>query len=175
MDRSAGSAFPVPRMAGGLEPRQVRRNVSVGSSCHGPSRPRVRRDGVRLLVSRVQGTFLECDMREVEERKLAKLIMKGQGGLRQTSVAILNIDTDVTDGLKWRLCKAAQQSQIPLVFACDDGVVTARNELDQKCLCLEVRHEPRNVEQALLEILVRHRVGLGRQRRCARRRGGEGS
>ena len=27
-------------------------------------------DGVRLLVSRVQGTFLECDMREVEGRKL---------------------------------------------------------------------------------------------------------
>ena len=26
------------RMAGRLEPRQVRRNVSVGSSCHGPSR-----------------------------------------------------------------------------------------------------------------------------------------
>ena len=56
-------------------------------------------DGVRLLVSRVQGTFLECDMREVEGRKLLELIMKRQGGLRQTSVAILNIDTDVTDGL----------------------------------------------------------------------------
>ena len=49
--------------------------------------------GVRLLAGHVRRTFLECDMREVEERKLAKLIMKGQGGLRQTSVAILNIDT----------------------------------------------------------------------------------
>ena len=29
---------PVPRMAGGLEPRQVRRNVSVGNSCDGPCR-----------------------------------------------------------------------------------------------------------------------------------------
>ena len=41
-------------------------------------------------------------MREEEERKIAKLIMKGQGGLRQTSVAILNIGTAVTDGLRWR-------------------------------------------------------------------------
>ena len=40
--------------------------------------------------------FLECDMREVEEHQFAKLILKGQGDLRQTSVAILNIDTDVT-------------------------------------------------------------------------------
>ena len=94
---------------------------------------------VRLLVSRVRGTFLECDMREVEGRKLVELILKGQGGLRQTSVAILNIDTDVTDELKWRLCKAAQQLQIPLIFVCDDGVVTARDELVQKCLRLEVR------------------------------------
>ena len=38
-------------------------------------------------------------MREVEGRKLAELILKGQGGLRQTSVAILNFDTDVTDEL----------------------------------------------------------------------------
>ena len=30
-------------------------------------------DGVRLLVSRVRGTFLECDMREVEGRKLVEL------------------------------------------------------------------------------------------------------
>ena len=36
--------------------------------------------GVRLLSGHVRGTFLVCDMREVEERKLAKLIMKGQGG-----------------------------------------------------------------------------------------------
>ena len=35
--------------------------------------------GVRLLAGHVRGTFLECDTREVEERKLAKLIMKGQG------------------------------------------------------------------------------------------------
>ena len=60
-------------------------------------------DGVRLLAGYVLGTFLECDMREVEGRKLAELILKGQGGLRQTSVAILNIDTDVTDKLKWKL------------------------------------------------------------------------
>ena len=117
-------------------------------------------DAVRLLVSRVRGTFLECDTREVEERKLAKLIMKGQGGLRQTSVAILNIDTDVTDGLKWRLCKAAQQLQIPLIFVCDDGVVSARNELVQKCLCLEVRHESHNVEQPLRQLTQRNDLNM---------------
>ena len=87
-----------------------------------------------------------------------ELILKGQRGqgLRQTSVAILNIDTDVTDGLKWRLCKAAQQSQIPLIFVCDDDVVTARDELVQKCLCLAVRHEPHNVEQALRRVTQRN-------------------
>ena len=85
--------------------------------------------GVRLLSGHVRETFLECDMREVDDRKLAKLIMEGKGGLRQTSVAILNTDTDVTDELKWRLCKAAQQLQIPLIFVSDDGVVTARDEL----------------------------------------------
>ena len=109
-------------------------------------------DGVRLLARHVRGTFLECDMREVEGRKLVELILKGQGseGLRQTSVAILNIDTDVTDGSKWRrLCKAGQLSQIPLILVCDDGVVTARDELVQKCLCLEVRHESHNVERQL--------------------------
>ena len=58
---------------------------------------------------------LECDMREVEGRKLAESFLKGHGGLRQTSVAILNFDTDVTDELKWRLSKAAQQLQIPLI------------------------------------------------------------
>ena len=118
--------------------------------------------GVRLLARRVRGTFLECDMREVEGRKLVELILKGQGsqGLRQTSVAILNIDTDVTDGLKWRLCKAAQQLQIPLIFVCDDGVVTARNELVQKCLCLEVRHEPQNVEQALRRMTQRNGLNM---------------
>ena len=28
---------------------------------------------------------------------------------------------DITDGLKWRLCKVAQQLQIPLIFVCGDG------------------------------------------------------
>ena len=55
----------------------------------------------------------------------------------------------MTDRLKWRLCKAAQQLQIPLIFVCDDDVVAARDELDQKCLWLDVRHEPQNVEQVL--------------------------
>ena len=86
-------------------------------------------DAVRLHVSRVRGTFLECDTREVEGRRLVILILKGQGGLRQTSVAILNIDTNVMNGLKWRLCKAAQQLQIPLI--CDGGVVIARDDLVQ--------------------------------------------
>ena len=112
--------------------------------------------GVRLLSGHVRGTFLECDTREVEGRKFAKLIMKGQRGLRPTSVAILNIDTDVTDELKWMLCKAAQQLQIPPIFVCDDGVVAARNELVQKCLCLEVRHEAQNVEQALRRMTQRN-------------------
>ena len=91
-----------------------------------------------------------------------ELILKAQRsqGLRQTSVAILNIDTDVTDGLKLRLCKVDQQSQIPLVFACDDGVVTARNELDQECLCLEVRQEPHNVEQALRRVMQRNGLNM---------------
>ena len=117
-------------------------------------------DGVRLLVSRVRGTFLECDMREVEGRKLAELILKGQGRLRQTSVAILNIDTDVTDGLKWSLCKAAQQLQIALIFVSDDGIVTARNELVQKCLCLEVRHDPQNVAQALRRMTQQNALNM---------------
>ena len=82
------------------------------------------------------------------------------GGLRQTSVAILNIDTDVTDGLKWRLCKAAQQLQIPLIFVCDNGFVTARDELVQKCLCLEVRHDPQNVEQALRRMTQRNGLNM---------------
>ena len=99
-------------------------------------------------------------MREVEGRKLAKLIMKGQGGLRQTSVAILKIDTDVTDRLKWRLCKAAQQLQISLIFVSDDGVVTARDELVQKCLWLEVRHESHNVEQSLRRVTQRNGLDM---------------
>ena len=37
-------------------------------------------DGVRLLAGYVRGTFLGCDMREVEGRKLAEWILKGQGG-----------------------------------------------------------------------------------------------
>ena len=60
--------------------------------------------GVRLLAGHVRRTFLECDMREVEERKLAKLIMKGQGGLR---LAILNIDTDVMDEFMWRVVQGS--------------------------------------------------------------------
>ena len=79
--------------------------------------------GARHLVSRVQGTFLECDVREVEVRKLVELILKRQGCLRQTSVAVLNFDTDVTDELKWRLWKAVQQLKIPLIFVSDDGIV----------------------------------------------------
>ena len=135
----------------------MRRKVSVDTG---------KTHGVRLLVSRVRGTFLECDMREVEGRKPVELILKAHGsqGLRQTSVAILNIDTDVTDGLKWRLCKVAQQLQIPLVFACDDDVVTARNELLQKSLCLEVRYEPHNVEQALRRVM--QRKGLNMPEAC---------
>ena len=112
--------------------------------------------GVRLFSGHVRGTFLVCDMREVEERKLAKLIMKRHSGLRQTSVAILNIDTDVTDKLKWRSCKVTQQLQIPLIFVSDDGIVTARDELVQKCLCLEVRHDPQNAEQALRRMTQRN-------------------
>ena len=141
-------------------PRQVRRNVSVGQFFVPCSPGTGKTDGVRLLVSLVRGTFLECDMREVEGRKLVEMILKGQGGLRQTSVAILNIDTDVTDGLKWRLCKAAQQLQIPLIFVCDDGVVTARNELEQKCLCLEVRHKPQIVEQASRRMTQRNGLDM---------------
>ena len=115
--------------------------------------------GVRLLAGHVRRTFLECDMRELEGRKLAELILKKQRGLRLTSVAILNIDTDVTDRLKWRMCKAAQQLQIPFIFVCDDGVVTARNELVQKCLCLGVRHKPQNVEQTLRQLTQRNDRG----------------
>ena len=87
--------------------------------------------------------------------------MKRQGGLRQTSVAILNIDTDVTDKLKWRLCKAAQQLQTPLIFVSDDGTVTtARDELVQKCLCLEVRHESHDVEQSLRRVTQRNDLNM---------------
>ena len=75
----------------------------------------------------------------------------------QTSVAILNIDTDVTDELKWRLCKASQQLQIPLIFVSD---VTARDELVQKCLCLEVRHESHNVEQSLRSVTQRNGLNM---------------
>ena len=66
----------------------------------------------------------------------------------------------MTDGLKWKLCKAGQLSQIPLVFVCDDGVVTARNELVQKCLCLDVRHEPQNVEQVLRRMTQRNGLNM---------------
>ena len=104
----------------------------------------------------VRGTSLECNMREVEGRKLAELILKGKGGLRQTSVALLNIYTDVTDELKWRLCKAAQQLQIPLIFVCNGGVVT----LVQKCLCLDVRDELRNVKQALRRVMQQNGLNM---------------
>ena len=66
----------------------------------------------------------------------------------------------MTDKLKWRLCKAAQQSQIPLIFICDDDIATARNELVQKCLCLEVRHEAQNVEQALRRMMQRNGLNM---------------
>ena len=91
------------------------------------------------------------------------------GGLRQTSVAILNIDTDVKDRLKRRSRKAAQQLQIPLIFVCDDGLVTARNELVQKCLCLDVRHELQNVEQA-----PQHVRGMPVDRNCVWTRRAQG-
>ena len=117
-------------------------------------------DGVRLLAGCVRRTLLECDMREVEGRKLVELILKRQEGLHQISVAILNLDTNVTDKLEWRLCKASQQSQIPLIFVSDDGVVTARNDLVQKCLCLEVRHESQNVEQALRRMTQRNGLNM---------------
>ena len=70
----------------------------------------------------------------------------------------------MTDELKWRLCKAAQQLQIQLIFVSDDVVVTARNELVQTCLCLEVQHKPQNVEQALR--LVMQRNGLNMLEAC---------
>ena len=88
------------------------------------------------------------------------LEVQGCKGLLQTSVAILNIDTDVTDELKWRLCKAAQQLQIPLIFVCDDGVVNARNEFDQRCRFLEVRYEPQNIEQALQRMTQRNGLNV---------------
>ena len=71
---------------------------------------RVRRKA-RVFTSAVS---VERSCSVTEGRKLVELILKGQGLLHQTSVAILNIDTDVTDKMKWRLCKAAQQLQIPL-------------------------------------------------------------
>ena len=64
------------------------------------------------------------------------------------------------DELKWRLCKAIQQLQIPHIFVCDDGVVTARDDLVQKCLCLEVRHKPQNVEQALRQLTQRNDLNM---------------
>ena len=76
MDRSAEWAFPRP-MNGwgtGAAPDATK---CLGSSCHGPPGTG-KTDAVRLLVSRVRGTFLECDMREVEGRKLGELILKGQ-------------------------------------------------------------------------------------------------
>ena len=62
----------------------------------------------------------------------------------------------MTDELKWRLCKAAQQLQIPLIFVSDDGIVTPLDELVQKCLRLEVRHDPQNAGQALRRMTQRN-------------------
>ena len=97
--------------------------------------------------------------RELEERKLAELILKGQGGLRQTSVAILSINTDVTDKLKWEDVQGSTTVADPRSssFAM---IVTARNELVQKCLCLEVRHESQNVEQALRRMTQRNSLNI---------------
>ena len=66
----------------------------------------------------------------------------------------------MTDKLKWRSRKAAQQLQIPLIFVCDDGVVTARDELVQKCLRLKVRHESHNVEQSLRRVTQRNGLNM---------------
>ena len=66
----------------------------------------------------------------------------------------------MTDGLKWRLCKAAQQLQIPLTFVCDSGFVAARNEFDQRCRFLEVRYEPQNIEQALRRMTQRNGLNM---------------
>ena len=37
---------------------------------------------------------------------------------------------------------------------------SARNELVQKCLCLEVRHKPQNVEQALRRVMQRNGLNM---------------
>ena len=66
----------------------------------------------------------------------------------------------MTDELKWRLYKAAQQLQIPLIFVSDDGIVAPRDELVQKCLCLEVRHESHNVEQSLRQLTQRNDLNM---------------
>ena len=111
-------------------------------------------DGVRLLVSRVRGTFLECDMREVEGRKLVELILKRQGGSSPDIGCHLEHPHE---------CDGQDEGEVlqgSPTFVCDDGVVTARNELDQKCLCLEVRHEPQNVEQALRRMTQRNGLNM---------------
>ena len=69
----------------------------------------------------------------------------------------MNFNTDVTDELKWRLSKASQQLQIPLIFVSN---VTARDELVQKCLCLKVRHESHNVEQSLRSVTQRNGLNM---------------
>ena len=43
---------------------------------------------------------------------------------------------------------------------CDDGVVIARDDLVQKCLGSEVRHEPQNVEQALRQLTKRNELNM---------------
>ena len=69
----------------------------------------------------------------------------------------MNFNTDVTDELKWMLSKASQQLQIPLIFVSN---VTARDELVQKCLCLEVQHESHNVEQSLRRVTQRNGLNM---------------
>ena len=98
-------------------------------------------------TGKTAGVRLLAGLREVERRKLTELILRGQGGLRQ----------DVTDELKWRLSKAAQELQIPLIFVSD---VTARDELVQKCLCSEVRYESHNVEQSLRRVTQRNGLNM---------------
>ena len=139
----------------------MRRNVSVGSFCHGPLQARVRRMACvsSSAVSGEPSWSVTC--KKWKDAHSVDLILKWQAGLRQTLVAILNIDMDVTNGLKWRLCQAAQQSQIPLLFVCVDGFVTACDELVQKCLFLEVRYEPHNVEQALRRMTQRNLNNAG--------------
>ena len=60
--------------------------------------------------------------------------------------------------------QVAQQLQIPLIFVSDDGIVTPRDDLVQKYLCIEVRHESHNVEQPLLQLT--QRIDLNMSEAC---------